>query len=114
MSHRTPPHSIFSPSPIVLRPRRAGARGKQETTAASHALTREAETLTQTTARFRTGQPTRTDAAKPPVSAERPQIGAAVPGPASPPPKPASVSAGGAAVQTVPAEADDLEGWDEF
>lgn len=78
----------------------------EETTAASHALTREAETLTQTMARFRTGQST---AASAEVISPRFAPSHVDEDAADVPPAPAKVAA---ATQGGAVSEDD--GWDEF
>jgi methyl-accepting chemotaxis protein len=76
----------------------------EETTAASHALTREAETLARTMGRFRTGE---AQAAAPVDFASRRAATAHTP----PRPAPAKSEP---AVAAVAAVAEDDDGWDEF
>ena len=79
----------------------------EQTTAASHALTREAEALTRTTSRFRTGRPAAPSAevVSPGFATRRERTVATVPAPA--------VARAAPAAAAVPAAADD-NGWDEF
>ncbi|MEJ2020410.1 MAG: chemotaxis protein, partial [Maritimibacter sp.] len=87
----------------------------EETTAASHALTREAETLTQTMSRFQTGKPggKSADVVAPSFSTRRSAEPAT---PSAPAPKPAAApakAAPAAATQSA-APVEDDDGWDEF
>ncbi|MEC7762608.1 MAG: methyl-accepting chemotaxis protein [Pseudomonadota bacterium] len=75
----------------------------EETTAASHALTREAESLARTMGRFKTGAPAR-DANAPVAFASRRDR--------APAPAPAAAAAVSTATAAAPATDDD--GWDEF
>ncbi|MEJ2000191.1 MAG: methyl-accepting chemotaxis protein [Maritimibacter sp.] len=87
----------------------------EETTAASHALTREAETLTQTMSRFQTGKPggKSADVVAPSFSTRRSAEPAT---PSAPAPKPAAApaKAASAAAPQAAAVVDEDDGWDEF
>ena len=94
----------------------------EETTAASHALTREAETLTQTMARFKTGEaaPASAEVVTPAAFTSRRDPAQATTAPATTPNAPANTPAGmaAAAQATAPDEdqvPDDFEDdWDDF
>ncbi|MAM60657.1 methyl-accepting chemotaxis protein [Maritimibacter sp. UBA3975] len=75
----------------------------EETTAASHALTREAETLARTMGRFRTGDPA-AGAAEPPVDFASRRVA----------PKPPAAAAPLATQAVAAPVVDDDDGWDEF
>ncbi|MEJ2036578.1 MAG: methyl-accepting chemotaxis protein [Maritimibacter sp.] len=87
----------------------------EETTAASHALTREAETLTQTMSRFQTGKPggKSADVVAPSFSTRRSAEPAT---PSAPAPKPAAApaKAASAAAPQSATVVDEDDGWDEF
>ena len=77
----------------------------EQTTAASHALTREAETLARTMGRFQTGAPAR-DAAAPVAFTTKRDTSPARP--------PVSEARATATTATAVAQAPDDDGWDEF
>ncbi len=86
----------------------------EETTAASHALTREAETLTRTMGRFQTGQGKGRPSAEvmtPSFQSRRAPAAAAAP--SAPAPAPAKMAAAAGGGQSS-ASFDDDDGWDEF
>ena len=92
----------------------------EETTAASHALTREAETLTQTMARFRTGEDIQASAevVTPAAFTSRRDPAEAAPAPQPPAPVQAITATATAAAASAPVEdqiEDDADdGWDDF
>ncbi|WP_421704017.1 methyl-accepting chemotaxis protein [Aliiroseovarius sp.] len=92
----------------------------EETTAASHALTREAETLTQTMARFRTGEDIQASAevVTPAAFTSRRDLAEAAPAPQPPAPVQAITATAAAAAASAPVEdqiEDDADdGWDDF